>query len=414
MTASWITSQLAELEAQSLSQQTKVSGYKAVLNRIIASSELAQLPSHLATFIDSILSESLGIVSARPLLGDYVQALKHMENSEVKVQAGQHCLQVLEPRVASFEDQDTSVREIVADAFQSQEQYVEAAKILQGIQLESSQRKISDDMKVRTWIRICRLYLEEDDTTSAETFLNRAKTLLYKIEDRELNLVFQNSQARILDSRRKFLEASQAYHGVSLSASLADDERNVVLSKAISCAVLSPAGPQRSRALGKLFKDERAANLEEFGILEKMFLDRLITPAEVSKFANRLSPHQLAQTADGLTVLTKAVIEHNLLGASKLYCNLGVTELGALVGLEPGKAEEYTARMLEQGRLRGRIDQIAGVVFFDDRDRGNAKGLVQHTIGNRSLQSWDKHVEGIIEDVERVSSFVQSKPSVIV
>ena len=407
MTSSWVTSQLAELESQSMSPQVRTTGYKTLLDQITAISEPAQLSANLAAFIDSILGESLGIVSARPLLGNYVEALKNLEDPGIKTETGQHSLQVLEPRVVSFEDQDASIREIVADAFQSQENYIEAAKVLQGIQLESSQRNISDDVKVQTWIRICRLYLEEDDTTSAETYLNRAKTLLYKVEDKELNLVFQLSQARILDSRRRFLEASQSYHQVSGSAALADEERNIVLSKAISCAVLAPAGPQRSRVLGKLFKDERAARLEEFGILEKMFLDRLITPSEVSKFADKLSPHQLAETADGSTVLAKAVIEHNLLGASKLYCNLGVAELGALLGLEAEKAEDYAARMLEQGRLRGDIDQIDGVIFFDDRDRENEKRMLQQTLANWSLRSWDKHVQGIVEDIERVSSLLQ-------
>ena len=406
MVSSWVSSRLAGLEIQSTSQQVKVSGYEAVLKQIVAGSELAQLPSNLAAFIDSILGESLGIVSTRPLLGGYVEALKHIENPRVKVEAGQHALQALEPCVASFEDQDASIRGMVADAFQKQEQYIDAAKVLQDIQLESSQRKIPDDVKVRTWIRICRLYLEEDDTTSAETYLNRAKTLLYKVKDRELNLVFQLSQARILDSRYKFFEASQSYHGVSLSTALAEEERNTVLSKAISCAVLAPAGPQRSRILGKLFKDERATHLEEFGMLEKMFLDHLITPTEVSKFAAKLPPHQLAQTADGSTVLAKAVIEHNLLGASKLYCNLRVVELGMLLGLDPEKAEEYAARMLEQRRLRGNIDQINGVIFFDGTVRGNEADMVQQVLANRNLKSWDKHVQGVVEDVERVSSLL--------
>ena len=66
--------------------------------------------------------------------------------------------------------------------------------------------------------------------------------------------------------------------------------------------MLAPAGPQRSRVLSKLFKDERTLDLEEFGILEKMFLDRLISATEVEKFASKLDPHQLARMSDGSTV----------------------------------------------------------------------------------------------------------------
>ncbi|MCJ1254599.1 COP9 signalosome complex subunit 4 [Lignoscripta atroalba] len=405
-----VKSTLTELESSSTSLQNKSSGYSNLLNEITTTSQPSELSFNLAAFIDSILGDSLGIVAARPLLGSYVEALRRIASSEVKIEAGQHALQALQSRVVSFEEQDVSIREILADAYQEQEDYAEAAKVLQGIQLESSQRKVSDDTKVRTWIRICRLYLEEDDTTSAESYLNRAKNLLYKVDDKELNLMFQLSQARILDARRRFLDASEVYHSFSFSPILDEEERRRALSSAIICAVLAPAGPQRSRALAKLFKDERATLVEEYGILEKMFLDRLLSPIEVAKFADKLALHQLAQTADGSTVLAKAVTEHNLLGASRLYNNIGLDELGMLLGLDGEKAEEYAARMLEQGRLNGRIDQIEGVIFFEGRE-GSGKHMHAdqvHPFGARGLRRWDSNVQGATEEVERVTSLLQS------
>lgn len=409
MTTPSVVSILIKLEDQSTSQISKSSSYTILLNKIISNPQIAQLPPDLAAFINSILGDGLGIVAARPLLGAYVDALRAVTSAKVKIEAGQHALQALQSRVVSFEEQDALLREIVADAYQEQENYVEAAKILQGIRLESSQRKVLDDAKVKIWIRICRLYLEEDDTTSAESYLNRAKNLLYKVDDKELNLMFQLSQARILDARRKFLEASQVYHSFSMSTALDEGERSHALSSAIICAVLAPAGPHRSRALGKLFKDERTNHLEEFGILGKMFLDRLISPSEVDKFAKKLASHHLAQTADGSTVLAKAVIEHNLLAASRLYNNIGLNELGSLLGLDAEKAEGYAARMLEQGRLAGNIDQINSVIFFDGREGTGGEGIASRI----RLRRWDKNVQGLTEEVERVTSLLQSQYSAL-
>ncbi|MCJ1408859.1 hypothetical protein MMC19_002936 [Ptychographa xylographoides] len=409
MASSAVLSCLAQLENLSSSSQQDIStGYEELLNRITSTSPQAELPGNFSAFMNSVLGESLGIVAARPLLTAFVKSLGSIASPRVKITCGRRALEALESRVVSFEEQDASVREMLADAFQEQGDYSEAAKVLQGLQLESSQRKVADDDKVRTWIRICRLYLEEDDTTSAESYLNRAKNLLYKIEDKELNLMFQLSQARILDSRRKFLDASQAYHTFSLSLALAEEERTFALSKSIVCAVLSPAGPQRSRVLGKLFKDDRAVQVDEFGILEKMFLDRLISPKEVAKFAKKLVTHQLAPTADGSTVLAKAVIEHNLLGASRLYNNIGVNELGVLLGLGATKAEEYAARMLEQRRIIGRIDQIDGVIFFGGQDGGERTAITQAlAAGEHDLRKWNMNVQGLAEEVERVSSQLQ-------
>ena len=411
MASSNVTSALTNIENPSTTTQDRPARYNELLSQIVSDTEASRVTSNLAAFIDSVLGESVGIVAARPLLGSAVEAIKALPSTEAQVHVGTHALQVLEPRVVSFEEQDAMIREIMADAYTEREDYIAAAKMLQGIQLESSQRKISDDAKVRTWMRICRLYIEEDDTTSAESYLNRAKNLLYKVEDTELNLQFNLSQARILDARRRFLDASSAYHSVSFTPSLAEEERMQALSAAITCAVLAPAGPQRSRALAKLYKDERAPDVSEFGILEKMFLDRLLSKEEVDKFAGNLAPHQLAKTADGSTVLAKAVVEHNLLSASRLYNNIGVKELGVLLDLDAEKAEQYAATMLEQGRLTGSIDQIDGIIFFNGGEGtgGRTEAGKTKKVAGQSLRKWDAKVQGIAEEVERVTSMLQAQ-----
>ena len=410
MDSSDISKAIANLENPSTSQSDKPSGYNDLLRQITSNSDSPRLPLNLTAFIDSILKESVGIVAARPLLSSAVEAIGSIKGTKSKIEVGTHALQTLESRVVSFEEQDAMLREIMADAYQEQEDFIDAAKMLQGIQLESSQRKISDDAKVRTWMRICRLYIEEDDTTSAESYLNRAKNLLYKVEDAGLILTFHLSQARILDARRKFLDASSTYHDGSFNVTLVDEERMHALSAAIKCAVLAPAGPQRSRTLAKLYKDERASQVVEFGILEKMFLDRLLSVEEVDKFADSLAPHQLARTSDGSTVLRKAVIEHNLLSTSRLYNNIGINELGLLLDLDAERSEEYAAGMMEQGRLTGRIDQIDGMLFFD-RGEDGGKGISGGQTGNvvsRELRKWDSKVQGIAEEVERVASTLQT------
>jgi COP9 signalosome complex subunit 4 len=237
--------------------------------------------------------------------------------------------------------------------------------------------------------------------------LNRIKNLPSKLEDHDSKLYFQLSQARILDARRRFLDAAQEYFNVSLAPGVDDGDRLAALSAAIRCAVLAPAGPQRSRSLSRLYKDDRASSVQEFSILEKMFLDRLLNADEVAAFSKKLAPHQLAVTADGTTVLDKAVIEHNLVAASKLYENINVDALGEILGLKSSsefsageKAEAYAARMVEQGRLRGRIDQIDGIISFDSEIAAGSGA------NGASLRQWDQGVQELAEDVERVATSI--------
>ena len=413
MASECILQDLLDIERSGLAQQDKLLKYNDILKKIKTSAPRSHLAANYTAFVDAALKESMGIVAARPVLGSFVESLSALTDNDIKIAAGQYALSALQPRVVSFEEQDSLLRETVAEAFTAQENYMEAAKTLQGIQFESSQRRVSDDAKVSTWIRICRLYLEEDDIAKAEAYLNRAKSLIYKVQDKELNLKFQLSQARISDSHCKFQEASQIYHTVSSSSILDEDDRLQSLSKAIICGVLAPAGPQRSKNLAKLFKDEKSTQLEEFGILEKVFLDRLVSPPEVTKFASKLAPHQLARTADGSTVLTKAIVEHNLLAISRLYENVHIDELGTLIGLEAGKVEEYSARMLEQGRLDGLVDQIDGTIIFRNNYSLTARDDI--SFGSHSdcstVRGWDINIQALTEDVEHVSSLLQSQCS---
>lgn len=94
-------------------------------------------------------------------------------------------------------------------------------------------------------------------------------------------------------------------------------------------------GQARSRMLATLFKDERCQSLPAYSILEKMYLDRIIRHDQLKDFETGLEEHQKATTTDGSTILERAVIEHNLLAASKLYNNISFSELGNLLNINP-------------------------------------------------------------------------------
>jgi COP9 signalosome complex subunit 4 len=68
-------------------------------------------------------------------------------------------------------------------------------------------------------------------------------------------------------------------------------------------------------------------------------------------------------------------MEHNLLASSNIYNNITFRGLGALLDLTPGAAETMARRMIEQGRLRGSIDQVDKLIWFEgDRDDDDAQG----------------------------------------
>ena len=401
-----VASKVANLPASDKSK-----GYQELLQQTMtADASPDQKAENLVAYADALLTPppALGIIATRPLLTQLINSLSPAP-SEIKIKVGSHLANLLQSQIASFEEQDAAVREILADAYEAEEDFTSAAKALQGIHLESTQRQVSDAAKVQTWIRIVRCFLEDDDTVSAETALNRVKNSNAAVSvlqsSPDLQLHYELSQARILDSRRDFLNASTAYYSVSNRSTVEEADRLQALSAAIRTAILAPAGPPRSRTLAKLYKDERSTEVMEHGMLESMFLDRLLAPSDVETFASHLAPHQVAKTADGSTVLDKAVLEHNLIAASRLYENISTESLARLLGLKDGKedtaaekAEDYAARMVEQKRLRAEIDQIAGVITFESVPTVQLQG------NDRELRSWDSGVQSLVEAVERCAT----------
>ena len=93
----------------------------------------------------------------------------------------------------------------------------------------------------------------------------------------------------------------------------------------MTTSILAPSGPQRSRILAALDKDERISSASSLlpaylGVmLHKMLLEYIVKPEEVQEFEAALQDHQRAKVEGGASVLERAVREHNV-GACGKVC----------------------------------------------------------------------------------------------
>ncbi|KAK3751013.1 hypothetical protein QZH41_020177, partial [Actinostola sp. cb2023] len=252
-------------------------------------------------------SESVSLVVSRQIFSELCNHLPKLGISSAK-DISHFALEKLQPRVISFEEQVSSIRQHLAKIYEDAHEWNAAAKVLTGIPLETGQRQYSVDYKLETYLRIAQLYLEDDDPVQADAYLNRASLLHADTKSENLQILYKVCYARVLDYRRKFIEAAQRYIDLSYRTAIHEDERMTALKHALICTVLASAGS---------------------------------------------------------TILDRAVIEHNLLSASKLYNNIGFLELGALLEISPEKAERIASQMITEGRLTGSIDQIDGFVHFE-------------------------------------------------
>ncbi|RDB22701.1 COP9 signalosome complex subunit 4 [Hypsizygus marmoreus] len=438
--------QLAQFSA--LGQKDKGPAFISLIPEILARPTPASVAADLHTLVDTVVNQdSVGLVVGRQVLSELVKILGDgaIKDVELRKRVVEDTLNTVQPRIVSYEEQVNTLRFQLADLLEEEEEWSDAARVLMGISLDSGQRATADADKLRVYVRIVRLLLEDEDSVQAETYYNRAALLVHSASDRETLLQFKLCQARISDYSRKFLEAASRYHELSYVGEIDEEERRQMLLAAVTCAVLAPAGPNRSRVLASLYRDERTVDLPTFNILSKMFLDHILRSAEVKEFESTLKPHQLAKIAissndrlasagqnDGpgnnepavstrtgpSTVLDRAVMEHNLLASSKIYNNITFGGLGALLDLTPGAAETMARKMIEQGRLRGSIDQVDKLIWFEgnreeDDAQGKAGGLGDveeaEDTGAPFTKRWDMQIRLTAANVESIVQHLTEK-----
>ncbi|PPQ98491.1 hypothetical protein CVT24_003982 [Panaeolus cyanescens] len=433
-------------QISALSQKDKGPAFISLIPEIFSQPE-ATISQNLRLLVDTVVNqESVGLVVGRQVLSEVVKSLGEgtVSDHDLRKQLVEGTLTIVQPRIVSYEEQVNSLRFQLADLLEEEESWSEAARVLMGISLDSGQRSVGDTDKLKIYVRIVRLLLEDEDSVQAETYYNRAALLLHSTTDQEIILQFKLCQARISDYSRKFLEAASRYHELSYVGEIDEEERRHMLLAAVTCAVLAPAGPNRSRVLASLYRDERTADLSTYNILSKMFLDHILRSAEVKEFEKTLKPHQLAQIAissnDRLasagtavdddadpgastrtgpsTVLDRAVMEHNLLASSNIYNNITFRGLGALLDLTPGAAETIARKMIEQGRLRASIDQVDKLIWFEknreeDDAQGKAGGLGDveeaEDTGAPFTKRWDNHIRLTAAHVESIVQHLSTK-----
>lgn len=124
-----------------------------------------------------------------------------------------------------------------------------------------------------------------------------------------------------------------------------------------------------------------------------MYKNQLLGKEELTKFEASLQPHQQATMGDGLTIMERGVVEHNMIAVSKIYQSIYVSELALALGVIPEKAEKIAATMIMDGSLSGSIDQVEGLVIFD---RESSPGA-----------TWDRNISNFCVELNRITDAIQ-------
>jgi len=370
--------------------KTRVERYSALLEEKLGAGDVAAIQAA----VEHLTGEDMPQATARKVLAAFAPRAREVLKGGAFEEVAEACVKRIHGQglAASLEEADGILRTALFEHHKAAGRFTEAAHALAGIALESSGRAWETPVAKATalaehYVKVAECFLVEDETVEAEAYVTKAMGFMGDVVDKYLWLRYKATHAKVLDANRKFLDAAWIYYELSQTPAslITAGDLLILLGKAATCCILGKASPQRDRILGALFKDERLGSLETVEgfathgtVLTKMHMKQILRRAELRAFEEGLMEHQKALMADGLTFPQRAVIEHNMAAAIKVYENIRFAELGPLLEIGEAKAEQIAARMITEGRLSGYIDQIDGVLHFvDDRD---------------ALRNWDERI----------------------
>ncbi|KAJ2748013.1 COP9 signalosome complex subunit 4 [Coemansia sp. BCRC 34301] len=319
--------------------------------------------------VDASIFEHVGLAGTTAALQEVVCIVERPEYGlglSAQQEVLQHLLSRIQQRQMAFDSVIIGTRKALAKLLAAEEKWEEAARQLQSIRFEQSQGALNIATVFPVYIWTTQLFLQAENLEQAVLSLNRAAAHIMQVSNVEQIMQYRLVQARVLSQTHKHIEAAIVYNNIFQANTRDTAGQKEILGLAINCAVLAAASPQKMRVLSGLHREQLASTLPSFGLVEKMVLKRLIRPSELEQFSQQLEKHQRELVAGGkTTVLGSAVREHNIFVLSSLYTSIRFENLGRLLGIDTEEAELMCARMIAEGRMKGRIDQIAGVITFE-------------------------------------------------
>ena len=201
ITSNNLRSQLMALVNFSGTHKEQADRYRQLLE-VVLTNNGNELIETLKLFVEAIVNEHVSLVISRQILNDVGIQLSKLPD-EVSKQVSHFTLEKVQPRVISFEEQVAGIRQHLADIYERNQQWREAANVLVGIPLETGQKQYTVDYKLETYLKIARLYLEENDSVQAEFYINRASLLQAETRSEELQVHNKNNIISTLQNRIK-------------------------------------------------------------------------------------------------------------------------------------------------------------------------------------------------------------------
>jgi len=346
-----------------MASKTRSEKYRRDLDDILQVQEHGVLEKVKAWLIP-VMNDKVDVT--RDILSYAAECLDKMDDASLKKSIYLFMLDLVNPRAYIFKWEIITMRLSISDLYSSENEFKEAAEVLVGIPFERLKECKENEIVQDIYLKISSLYLDSDSFTEAEFYLKLVKPLLAADSEQidrfeEEQVIFLLKMVKFLKQKGKCIELSEKFIELSENIYKISKRSLGYHGIAIQFAIMAPAGLERSQLLTTLYQDQRNKQLpkEYLSVMEKVLQERLIKQCELTKFESIVN-----LTSD----FNIAILEHNLLVASKLYTSVKLQKLAQQLEMEPEMVETRLTKLFEEDRICGSITtSTETVVHFGTR-----------------------------------------------
>ncbi len=178
---------------------------------------LSLTPESLTDYLNSLFSTNASLGSIKETLGHLLERLKTKKSQELI----EIVIAKLQESASQYESELVTYLLYLSTLQQDSEDWASSARSLIAIPLD----RLPASEKLGIYNRIVRLYLEDDDPISAETYHHKMAVFMHDCNDTAMQLQFIAAKARIFDMTKRFYKAAMGYLSVSLKTEIDEQER---------------------------------------------------------------------------------------------------------------------------------------------------------------------------------------------
>lgn len=350
----------------------------------ISNSDTADKEAEILTLLNQASSDQESIIHlinalvkqqtlpVKQILVKYIDSVESSFSTDDRVKLYEEMINIFSPPTAIIYVPLMKTILNLTTIFESQLKYDKALEMLKTLQVDSLVQDFEDllsfqKFKVEINTRIAKFCLQINDFEGAEAYVSRISPILSELESHNVDdLILYTYKISV----ETMIKVGKWFDAASKLLMLDKTQFDI---STVKYAILSQYDPLKMRLLKNISESSHilpnVMDTPLSTIFEKMHDQRIIYLDDYLKgLSYYLDTDEYNLSADYVSqALSKAIVENNLIAASKIYDNTSLKNFADILQLEENYVEEIVANMIRDGRLDALVDDISKVIEFNSQ-----------------------------------------------